>query len=186
MLSAISCRKEPLRNTQTAIAQTQENAAAQIAGHFIGERFGGGIVFYIDGTGKHGLISDTVNLQAAVWWNGTYIKTGATATAIGSGKTNTKLIVAAQGKPINPGYNYAAWQCSKSKNSGYTDWYLPSKDELNELYNLRNVVGGIPYDGFWSSSESDDVVAWYLGFNNGSLNYIYKTIGFDVRAVRSF
>lgn len=186
MLLAISCTKETLHNPETTSTQTQNNAAAQLAVHFIGERFGGGVVFYVNSAGTHGLIADSVDLPQAVWYNGTYIATGATGTAIGSGKANTKKIVAVFGKPINANYNYAALQCSRSKRNGFSDWYLPSKDELNELYKQRDVIGNFTFDGYWSSSEPDSFLAWYLGFNNGVLNYFNKNNVFDVRAIRSF
>ena len=122
LLLGISCSKESLRNPQSASNQTKDNSASQTAGHYIGERFGGGVVFYIDGTGLHGLISDTVDLPTATWFNplnGLYVVTGATATKIGAGKANTHKIVQSQG---DSGV-YAARVCWKSKRSSYKDWF---------------------------------------------------------------
>ena len=116
----------------------------------IGQRYGGGIIFYIDTTGQHGLIADTLNyIPSSTWWNGVNTVTGATKTRIGSGKSNTRKIVLSQG---DSGF-YAARRCWHYKGSGYTDWFLPSKDELNELYKQKTVVGGFIYDYYWSSSE---------------------------------
>jgi len=169
MCLAISCSKEPMQNPLAASTQTIDNTTVQARKHFIGERFGGGIVFYLaDTTGKHGLIADTVDLPPAFWWNGTHTVTGATAKGIGTGKENTLAILRAQGQPISAYYNYAAWECHKSVRSGYNDWFLPSRDELYELYKQKNVVGGLDTNGgYWNSSEFNDTNAWIQNFNDG-------------------
>ena len=100
MLLAISCTKEPLRNPQAASTQTKDNAVAKTTGHYIGERFGGGIIFYIDSTGEHGLIADPVDSKRKYLWNnGAYILIGSTSTQIGTGGRNTRKIVLTQGAP---------------------------------------------------------------------------------------
>ena len=69
---------------------------------------------------------------------------------------------------------------------GYSDWYLPSKDELNQLYLNQAVVGGFAYYNYWSSSENDTYDAWYQYFGYGYQynNSKYSTL--SVRAVRAF
>ena len=184
LLLTFSCKKELLNGSTSAISQTQDEVSIKTEGHYIGERFGGGVIFWIDSTGLHGLIADTVDLGNFAWWNGIYTVTGAKATRIGSGKTNTRKIVVSQGKT---GY-YAALQCAKSKNSGYTDWLLPSKDELNEIYKQKAVIGGSFFlAGYWSSSESNNNQASGQRFDDG---YQYtdgdKHYGSNVRAIRIF
>ncbi len=154
----------------------------QTTTHFIGEGFGGGIIFYLSAAGDHGLIADTVDLPLALWMN-VYITTGATVTSLGTGKANTKAIIAAQGQT---GLHYAALECAKSKRSGYTDWYLPSRDELNELYKQKNVVGGFAGSFYYSSSEYDLNFVWGQSFYYGWQSPNSKDYAAYVRAVRGF
>ena len=149
----------------------------------IGMSYGGGIIFYIDGTGQHGLIAATSDQSADIqWYNGSYIVTGATATAIGTGNANTNTIVAVQGAG-----SYAASLCANLVLDGYADWYLPSKDELNELYLNKTAVGGFASAYYWSSSEYDTTYAWIQTFANGSQNNYYAKANPNyVRAVRAF
>jgi hypothetical protein len=154
----------------------------------IGLSYGGGIIFYTDGTGLHGLISATTDQSTYLqWFNGSYIATGATGTAIGTGNTNTNTIVGVQG---NYG-NYAARICYNLTTMGlYDDWFLPSKDELNLMYQQKSVIGGfadIPYNSYyWSSSETDLNNAWEQGFVLGDQYADPKAVLSHVRAIRAF
>jgi len=81
----------------------------------------------------------------------------------------------------------AARLCGDLVLNGYSDWYLPSKEELNKLYINRVAVGGFSSGNYVSSSEVDNANAWYQGFSNGSqLSNGNKASGFGVRAVRAF
>lgn len=123
LLLAISCTKESLNPYSNAGIKAEENVAIKTGAHYIGEHFGGGVIFWISKNGLHGLIADTVDLGQATWSKGRNITTGDTATAIGTGRSNTKNIILAQGTR-----RYAALACARYKGSGYTDWFLPSKD----------------------------------------------------------
>ena len=183
-LFTISCTKQSLILPKTSTTLKQENAIINTAGHFIGERFGGGVIFYLDNTGQHGLIADTNDLPATTWYNGVFSITGVTATNIGSGKSNTRMIVSLQGRPGK----YAALECSKSKRSGFTDWYLPSRDELNVLYINKNKVSPFSFGFYWSSSEIHDssLFTWAEYFYSGSEFGSSKDVNGFVRAIRSF
>lgn len=178
--TAISCTKEPLTGPSFTNVQTEDNATNKIAGHYIGERFGGGIIFFLSTNDMHGLIADTIDLPNTVF--GTFITTGATLTGMQGGPSNTRKNILAQGTSGN----YAALECAQSKRCGYTDWFLPSKDELNELYKQKNVVGGFADSNYWSSTEYSYDVAWYQLFNFGLQGYSYKYYTLYVRAIRAF
>ena len=148
----------------------------------VGDFYQGGVVFYIDGSGKHGLIA-AANDQStgAPWYNGSNIVTGATGTAIGTGRSNTTRIVQAQGEG-----GYAAKLCDDLVLNGYSDWFLPSKEELNLLYQNKTVIGGFSNNAYWSSSEWSDRNAWYQRFDTGYQNADRKADTRGVRAVRAF
>ena len=72
---------------------------------------------------------------------------------------------------------------------GYSDWYLPSKDELNKLYLNRNLVGNFIDVNYWSSSEWspwNSTHAWYQSFSDGSQNGDDKNAQKGIRAIRTF
>jgi len=69
--------------------------------------------------------------------------------------------------------------------NGYSDWFLPSKDELNMLYQNRNLIGNFTNNHYWSSSEYDYYAAYFLSFNGGGGD-AGKGDSFRVRAVRAF
>jgi hypothetical protein len=145
------------------------------------DHYQGGIVFYVDGTGKHGLIAAAMD-QAATdpWWNGTFVTTN--ATSLTAGKTNTTSIISAQG---NTG-TYAAKLCRDYKGGGFSDWYLPAKDQLNTLYAQKNLVGGFVSEIYWSSSEFDTAEVWVQDFTDGTQHTDNTSDGANVhtRAIR--
>ena len=147
----------------------------------IGQSYQGGIIVYLDSTGQHGLIVATADQSEGIqWYNGSYLVTGATGTAIGTGLTNTNTIIAAQGSG-----SYAASIARDYNGGGYTDWSLPSKDELNQLYVNRAAIGGFDYEYYWSSTEHDNNNGWLQGFDYGQF-YDNKNTTSPVRAVRAF
>ncbi len=178
LLLAISCKKETVSTAPSTSINTEDNAAIVTGPHRIGDHFGGGVIFWIDSTGEHGLIADTVNLGRTTWWNGSYITTGATGTNIGKGYANTIKIVSAQGKG-----NYAAYMCASYTGSGYTDWFLPSIFELYEFYKL---TGGHVKGGYWSSTEYSNSQARGWSFSVGNSFNTYKGSIDKVLPVRAF
>ena len=101
--------------------------------YIIGQSFGGGVIFYVDGTGQHGLVTSTTNQAGFPTFGCFGAITGATLTTIGAGQTNTTAIVNACGTA-----GIAASLCNDLVLNGFNDWYLPSKDELNEMWLHRS------------------------------------------------
>lgn len=130
----------------------------------------------------HGLIAASSDQSTGAQWGcvGTYIF-GADGTALGTGNQNTIDIMAGCATA-----GIAARICGNLVLNGYSDWYLPSVDELNKLYLNRGAIGGFTVEFYWSSSEytSSHAVAQYFA-NGGTIAY-YKDFSFHVRAIRTF
>ena len=169
----------------------QTTAAANV--HYIGEIYGGGKVFFVYDGGQHGLIAATEDQSTGIrWYGGTALWTLATADGVGAGKTNTTLIIAAQGRNGEFWGRYAAYCCIDYNVSisgvKYGDWYLPSRYELYLLYQQKALVGGFADFPYWSSAEHEDDMqyAYYQNFADGVQSVDYKWGTFHVRAIRSF
>ncbi|MEI7724834.1 MAG: DUF1566 domain-containing protein [Bacteroidota bacterium] len=164
---------------------TTQTTAASGTVHTIGESYLGGIVFYVCSGGQHGLIAATVDQSTAIqWYNGSNTTTNAARDGLFAGMMNTERIICNQG----PG-NYAAQICANLKRFTFGDWYLPSKYELNLLYQEKEVVGGFPVGinaFYWSSSEDNNTFAWSQNFYDGTQYFSYKNLTYYVRAIRAF
>jgi hypothetical protein len=148
----------------------------------IGQSYAGGIIFYLDGTGKHGLVTLPEDQSASAKWSvGTLSRINASGLGVGMGQLNTSTIISAQSTG-----DYAASICDKLTMNGYSDWFLPSKSELLLLYQQRDAIGGFSTGYYWSSSEYDTLHAWDLYFPYGPQYFMKKDSGGRVRAVRAF
>jgi hypothetical protein len=168
-------------------AVTQETGSSSV--HSIGESYGGGKVFYVYDNGRHGLIAATADQSDGIrWYAGTYTTTEARADGVGAGKTNTVLIVASQG--YGDGATYAARVCNEySTTEGgttYGNWYLPSKHELNLLYQQRGAVDIHFGSVYWSSTEFTMGSAYLQSFSTGNQSDYNKNDVDYVRAIRAF
>jgi hypothetical protein len=103
-----------------------------------------------------------------------------TETAIGTGRRNTIIILARN--PAAP----AAKACNDYMYYGKSDWFLPSRDELYQLYINRDAVGLATTDIYWSSSQFDNSSVWVQSFNTGNQFDYSKAGTMRVRAVRAF
>ena len=156
----------------------------------IGQNYGGGKIAYIlvsgdpgyDANVPHGLIAAASDQSTLLEWGcfGAAIP-GADGTALGTGNQNTIDIMAGCATA-----GIAARICDDFVLNGYSDWYLPSKDELNKLYINRVAFGSFSSLNYWSSSEYDNDPAWYQDFSSGIQNFANKFNILLVRAVRAF
>ena len=176
-------------NTSIKAFQCFNGTAWYSTVHYIGESYGGGIVFYVYDNGQHGLIAATADQSTGVrWYGGTSTNTRARADGVAAGLKNTSIIIAGQG-PVD-GAPFAATLCNEySVTVGgvtFGDWYLPSKYELNLLYLQKVVVGGFANNYYWSSSEAGNDVAWSQNFAYFSQASDAKSTPHSVRVVRAF
>ncbi|MGA1389425.1 MAG: pentapeptide repeat-containing protein, partial [Ilumatobacteraceae bacterium] len=167
---------------------------------------GGGIVVYTSGTGS----SKYMEVSRSNWYNATETAfrwchpeyttlVGASGTAVGTGRSNMTAMLS-----ICTSNGAAYWINNKNNNGGVggkTDWFLPSKDELNYVCRYARQLsestevcsGGTLRAGFvgasyWSSSEYNATTAWYQNFSNGGQARVdgYKQTSVYVRVVRFF
>jgi hypothetical protein len=176
--------------------------------HYIGEQFGGGVIFHLwkDALGaEHGLIVDIINLglpapNATKWSNITSTAVGVGAESEWNGLSNSNAIIAQTGHTTS-----AALLCLNSTNGGQTDWYLPAIDELRLLINASVVVNrtlvnisGSQYiysykystgARYWSSTESGPTDGLDSNFSPGNVSTIGITKNYTgnmCRAIRAF
>ena len=147
----------------------------------IGQSYQGGIIAYIDSSGIHGLIAAPSDQGSAQWGCYGTLISGADGIAIGTGAQNTIDIMTGCSTA-----GIAARLCGDLVLGGYSDWYLPSKDELNQLYLNRVAIGGFASNYYWSSTEFGSNYAWEQNFYYGSQGYTNKNYLSNVRAVRAF
>ena len=185
----------------TSAASAASSSVVPVSPLQVGDFYQGGVVFHLFVPGETGYVSgETHGLIAAVadqssgiqWYNGSYVTTGATATAIGTGSANTDAIISVQGDTQS---DYAAGLARAYTGGEYTDWFLPSKDELHKMYLKRTTInatalanGGSIFATllYWSSTEYDNTWGWAQRFNSYFSDLSSKSNLFKVRAVRAF
>ena len=188
----------------TSVASVASNSVTPSTAIAIGDFYQGGVVFYIFQSGDtgyidgetHGLIAAVADQSSGIqWYNGSYVTTGATGTAVGTGSANTDDIITEQGDTET---SYAAGLARAYTGGGYSDWFLPSKDELNKMYTNKATInttasanGGsdITTSYHWSSSEYEYLnatKAYRQSFNSGDQSAKDKDKTYYVRAVREF
>ena len=175
------------------------------SGHYVGELYGGGIIFWVTSDGQHGLIASLDDLDggSGVAWSATQsTEIGASAQNFYDGASNTAAIVTQDNTT-----GYAATLCDSYSNDGFSDWYLPSHSELELLGDTRVAINNIlandgnsatnglnlsnssPYGYYWSSTEYSNNDAWNMEICYGEMDAgddYGKDATYRVRAVRAF
>lgn len=168
----------------------------------VGDFSQGGIVFWVDETGQHGLVCAKQDQSNDMrWYAGTNGYTRANGDGPLAGEMNTAIIIASQVAIGDDGGTYAARICAELQitegGKTYGDWYLPSKEELNLMYQNKSTInataianGGSGFSSdyyyYWSSTENSNFDAWSQRFDNGEQDYEFKDDSESVRAVRAF
>jgi hypothetical protein len=175
----LSTKVNTLLGTITGLEARLDALEARV---FIGDTGpAGGIVFYVDSTGLHGLEAAPIDQGIAEWGCVGVSLPGADGLVIGTGAQNTADIINNCADT-----NTAARLADAYVLNGYDDWFLPSKDELFMLNANNPVVGGFADDRYWSSSEYNSGDAWDLSVPNGNQSIDNKNRPYRVRAVRAF
>lgn len=121
----------------------------------IGDSFEGGIIYYLDNTGQHGLMASPTDINTGSGWQTAFD------------------------------------DCNNLFLGGNSDWRLPDLDELKELYNKKDVIGGFSPIGYWSSSISGSNSAYGVFFGSGTnagktFSYDKSSGALHSRAIRNF
>ncbi len=172
------------------------------SGHYVGELYGGGIIFWVSPNKLHGLVMSVDDISRMIAWS------NITNTAVGNandfydGLTNSNAIVAQTGHTIS-----AAKLCLDYSYNGFDDWYLPASWQISQIfhnvYTLNYVLANdgnpatvpivtnqvwstAPYPTYWSSTEDNNETVWYFDLQNGCIYNYDKSSTFRVRAIRAF
>ena len=147
----------------------------------VGDSTGGGIVFYITDGGAHGLIASTSDvISVKVEWG----CTGADLSGASSNTDGAQNTIDIANNCSTSGI--AAKRCADATSDGYTDWYLPAFQQLQDLYTQRATVGNFFSSEYWSSTENSDNGAGAKHFGTGDDYDAWKYNIYRVRCIRSF
>ncbi len=127
----------------------------------IGETYGGGVIFYVDHVGLHGLIA---------------------------GETDISIHLAANKPETLLSWYKAKSACDTWFVNGYNDWFLPNRNQLHQLYLNKDIICGLSDTdaNYWSSSEYYVNIAWEQYFHNGHQSLNNKKNLNRVRPIRAF
>lgn len=169
-----------------------ENQFDKISEYKIGDKGpAGGIIFYErkntdSGDWKY-LELAPLEAEFVAQWGAYTIPVPLTKTEIGSGYENTEIISAYL---TSLGETYRASQiCSSLEYGGFDDWFIPSKDELNLVYEniTKRNLGDMANNWYWTSSTYDEErYCWYQRFSDGFQTNYFRFVPYLVRPIRFF
>jgi len=163
------------------------NSNSGLLDSLYGKTYAGGLIAYLNtATGNGFVVASTDQSVALIWDPNQPAGSGTAGTndAIGNGPLNTNAIV----NTIGAG-SYAAQICNDLVLNTFSDWFLPSRDELTEVYNNLhlNGLGNFQNMSYWSSSETATTsIVWYRKFDTGQEGMGGSEQLFGVRAARTF
>ena len=153
----------------------------------IGENLEGGIAIIVNSNFKHGVVMSKIDAEPAQFVDGgmgiPFFDYLIGASSLDDGEYNTNKLLT-----YSPNAGAAA-VCATFVNSGYDDWYLPSKNELIEMRKFQDINhNSLRYNGrYWSSTEFSSNGAWIVSFGFGSApSVVLKITAANIRPVRKF
>jgi hypothetical protein len=157
----------------------------------VGDTLEGGIVFYVNKSNVHGLLSSKVDLGSFEWGCYEQYVIGADGISLGSGFQNSLYVVNDSCSSFFNDNPIAAQKCLDYVYQEDSDWYLPSQLELLLMYSnigqgSEGNIGDFANSFYWSSSQSDSSSAYAIYFNNGDIVPDYKNSENRVRPIRAF
>jgi hypothetical protein len=168
----------------------------------VGDFAQGGVVFWVDETGEHGLVcakkENSGQGGAYRWSYGSSWYTPSFGNGPYSGEMNTFLIIAhvGEGTALLYAAEYSGWVTMTEGGKQYGDWYLPSRIELGLMYDNKAIInttalanGGSAFtsDFYWSSNpHTTNYKAWGRDFGTGQASYVDRADWHRVRAIRAF
>jgi Protein of unknown function (DUF1566) len=160
----------------------------------VGEYKFGGVIFWVNAAGTEGLVCAITDQSSGIqWYNGLSLNTTALGKVIGTGQANTTAIINAQGIG-----SYAAKLCDDLTLNGFSDWFLPSIDELKQMRINKSIIDAtsvansgtaIEATRYWSSTEYSESLhaAEAVSFTSSSATFLeFKSMNHRVRAIRDW
>jgi hypothetical protein len=151
-------------------------------GYAAGDALGGGLFVFEDS--GYAYISAAADQATDAPWGCQGTDISGTLSAVGTGSANTALIVAGCATA-----GISARICDQLVLNDYSDWFLPSLDELQEMYDnlAADGLGNFGNHSYWSSTQSNATQAYTIDFNNGNTNQHNKSqTNRHTRAMRRF
>jgi hypothetical protein len=149
----------------------------------VGQEFQGGIVFFVDSTGRHGLIAAPYDIGTyPLIYRTEWEVKGASGIDIGTGRQNTVNLL----KYCTFDGQTAPFYCTTFNNDGYKDWFLPSIDELEILFRADTNIGGFKRGYYWSSTVAAQFYGWAESYYEGGTRMLSPYAKLNVRPIRAF
>jgi hypothetical protein len=180
--------------SQPTSAQTQLSTRTPRAYNIGDTGPAGGLIFYDKGDNSDGwryLEAAPAEAEFRTFWSAHRTRVGNTQETIGSGKQNTQLIVEVFRQTMGE-WDTAAQYADDLVFNRFDDWFLPSREELNQMYGRlkRRNLGDFQDDWYWSSSQNnnagwnDQTYAQHFVSGVTDNSYPNKTSIFYVRPIR--